>query len=476
MKYLFILILSFCVTAYGANITAGTAGEVISAFNSIRAGDTLTIAPGEYYVGTNLTVANSGTENAYIVIRALQKGTATLRASSGDQMVLINKRYLVFENLTFNGGLCAHCVHIQSGAGHLIFRNCIMYGTNDKAVKNSALTNAAVDDPGWQDYQLYENCEGYGGNSVASGMLNINGPDYLTVRGCYIHDYSGSAYFAAFIKAGGANAIFENNLVKNVKVGISFGGGLTGAQWHRRGEIEALNGIARNNVVVNASDKGLHCNKAQMCRFLNNTLVNTTGIQNQNSSVSIQAINNIIMGGSIGSGIYQMKNYTGANDPSWFWGAASDNFRLKASATQAVGQGVYLQGLCDFDFLGKARPNPPSLGAYEVYSSADEMPAMIEKQKDRFNAPRMAVMPNPVNRMAVINVKLKEPLPLMDLTVVDVNGRVVYNLHYDKKRAGYYKFLWNGRDHENRPVPSGQYFVRLSMGMDQVIKPFTIIR
>jgi hypothetical protein len=476
MRSLFLIVFLICQTILAGNIAVSSEGEIKSAFNSAGPGDTITIAPGDYYVGTNLSLSSSGNENAYIVVRALQKGTATLRASSGDQMVLVNKRYHVYENLTFNGGMCAHCVHIQSGGGHLIFRNCIMYGTNDKAVKNSALTNAAVDDPGWQDYQLFENCEGYGGNSVASGMLNINGPDYLTVRGCYIHDYSGSAYFAAFIKAGGEHAIFENNLVKNVKVGISFGGGLTGSQWHRRGEVEALNGIARNNVVVNASDKGLHCNKAQMCRFINNTLINTTGIQNQNNSQTIQAINNIIMGGSVGSGIYQMKNYTGANDPTWFWGAATDNYRLKASATQAVGQGVNLQGLCDFDFLGKTRPNPPSLGAYEVYASADEIPAVIEKQKSLINAPKVAVHPNPVNRLAVIDVELRDPLPLMDLTVIDISGRVVYNLHYNKKRAGYHKFLWNGRDHENRPVPSGQYFVRLSMGKDQIITPFLKIK
>ena len=51
----------------------------------------------------------------------------------------------------------------------------------------------------------------------------------------------------------------------------------------------------------------------------------------------------------------------------------------------------------------------------------------------------------------------------MDLSIYNIKGqRVITLVSPDAQReAGYYKVLWNSRDHFGRPVSSGVYFYRI---------------
>jgi hypothetical protein len=330
-----------------------------------------------------------------------------------------------------------------------------------------------VDSSIWQDYQLYENCEAYPGtgNTQAGGMLNINGPDYVTVRDNYIHDYKGGALYCVFVKAGGRYAIFENNYITNCIVGLSFGGGKTGALWQRRGSIEALDGICRNNVLVNMSDAGLHCNYAQDCKFINNTCINMWGIQNQ-TSTNIAATNNILMGGSFRGTFVQTTNYVASYNAAFFWDPANKNYRLKPTATALVGKGT-ADTNCKVDILNRIRTNPPSIGAYEVYSSGTETASeTVFKQPEI----KLSVSPNPMTASTKIKVNLKTSIPLLDLTVVDTKGRVVYGLAYERAAAGTHTFVWSGNNHEGQRAAPGNYFIRLSLGEKTLVQQLILIR
>lgn len=473
--YLCLILIGF---SSAAQTTANSVPTILAGFTNTGAGDTLLIAPGEYTIGSDVTVGQAGREGASVVIRAAEKNTVTLRAGGGDQMILIDKKYLVFENIKFDGMSTSHCLHIKPGGGHLVVRNCTFVGTIDKDVKSSAPANGAtlpVDDPQWQDYQLYENCEAYpgAGNTSAGGMLNINGPDYVTARGNYIHDFKGDALYCMFVKAGGRYPLFENNIIHDCIVGISFGGGRTGAEYRRRDTVEALDGICRNNVLVDMDDAGLHCNFAKDCKFINNTCINMWGIQNQYST-NIAATNNILMGGSFRGTFVQTTNYVNAYNAAWFWDPAARNYRIKSTATGLVGQGT-ADVDCQVDFLGKWRSSPPCIGAYEVYSSATELPSPAEK----LLAPQISafsVYPVPARANTSVRVKLDRDIPLLDLTIVDSRGRVVWNFSYDRARAGTHTYAWDGRDHESRPVAAGAYFVRLNLGEKVLARPFTIVR
>ena len=54
------------------------------------------------------------------------------------------------------------------------------------------------------------------------------------------------------------------------------------------------------------------------------------------------------------------------------------------------------------------------------------------------------------------------------LTVFGVDGRHVVVLADEHRDAGVTSVTWNGRDDEDRDVPSGVYFYRLEAG-DQVV-------
>ncbi|MBL8025493.1 MAG: hypothetical protein JNL74_03735 [Fibrobacteres bacterium] len=477
MKSIFAAVTLLSITIFSLNTNVSTVATLRTAVNAVNPGDTVTLAPGTYAVGGDFLISRGGSEAAgYVVIRAAARNTVTISGNYGDQMMLVDKKYVVLENLTLDGGPSYHCLHIKPGAGHLIVRNCTFVGCIDKSVKNSSPVLTPESSTVWQDYMLFENCEGSAGSrNQAIGMLNINGPDYLTVRGCHMHNYSLTEGYACFLKAGGKYPVYENNLVRDCFVGLSFGGGTTGSDFQRRGSVEAFNGIARNNVVVRITDVGLHCNKVTNCRFLNNTLIQTAGIQNQNSSTGISAINNIIMGGSVKSGIISTSNITTSYEASFFWAPDSYNYRLKSSATILIGKGTNIASLCPTDLLGKARPVPPSVGAYEVYSSANEMPIASEIIPENvYDGSILSIGPNPISRSAVITVTLSNDAELMDLGIVTPEGRSVFTFKYGKAAKGRHLFNWNGKNHEGKSVAGGRYLLRLRTDKGNQSRIFTV--
>jgi hypothetical protein len=207
---------------------------------------------------------------------------------------------------------------------------------------------------------------------------------------------------------------------------------------------------------------------------VNNTLVSTQGIQNQNSSTGIIASNNVVTGASIFGGITQQTNYTGAYNAAWFWDPAQRNYRLKPAATALVGAGTFLDTLCRVDILGKTRPNPPSIGAYEVYQSADEVPAAVGR---RPVAPRRAGAGGVLTVASTasgrqITVRVSRELALADLAIFDAAGRHVFTLHYGPLGPGEQVFTWTGTDHEQRRMARSSYVARLRTTESTVVCRF----
>lgn len=68
--------------------------------------------------------------------------------------------------------------------------------------------------------------------------------------------------------------------------------------------------------------------------------------------------------------------------------------------------------------------------------------------------------PNPANPVVTLAFALATGAHC-ELTVYDCRGRLLRRLLSRNLAAGEHKFEWNGLDDRGRPVPSGQYFVRL---------------
>ncbi len=71
--------------------------------------------------------------------------------------------------------------------------------------------------------------------------------------------------------------------------------------------------------------------------------------------------------------------------------------------------------------------------------------------------------PNPFNPVTVLCYSLGEPADV-NLTVIDLHGRVVRTLVKGVQQMGDYELRWDGKDDDGRPVGGGVFICRLQTG------------
>ncbi len=64
----------------------------------------------------------------------------------------------------------------------------------------------------------------------------------------------------------------------------------------------------------------------------------------------------------------------------------------------------------------------------------------------------------------------------IELSILDLEGRVVRQLVRDHRPSGRHRITWDGRDNGGRPVPSGLYFYRLESRRDAFEQVRRVIR
>ncbi|MBL8026221.1 MAG: hypothetical protein JNL74_07410, partial [Fibrobacteres bacterium] len=289
--------IGLAAAVFGANVTITTAtvGQWSTAVAALQAGDTLTLAPGNYTnqatPSTDLIpkgLSNAGTAEKRIVIRAAAKNTVFIRARG--EWISVSKPYYTFENLDIDGSGGVHAFHIKPGGAYCIIRNCHFSGIANSPIKLSTEVGKER-----QDYLVFENneCERSSGpiySSVLNGF-NLNGANFVVVRGNYIHEiaksyaqpfYEHNDAYGGFMKAGAKYGIIENNIVKYINgMGLSLGGGTTAEQYFSEGTypVEAMGCVMRNNVIVgfpnrNFGNRAFTINHGNGNLVYNNTFVN----------------------------------------------------------------------------------------------------------------------------------------------------------------------------------------------------------
>ncbi|MDP8208927.1 MAG: T9SS type A sorting domain-containing protein [Candidatus Electryonea clarkiae] len=86
-----------------------------------------------------------------------------------------------------------------------------------------------------------------------------------------------------------------------------------------------------------------------------------------------------------------------------------------------------------------------------------------------------AAWPNPFN----MSTRLTYSIPQtgnITLKVFDVLGREVVNLYSGFKQSGQYNILWNGTNSNGINIASGQYFISLKTGNQQIVRQVVIVR
>lgn len=83
--------------------------------------------------------------------------------------------------------------------------------------------------------------------------------------------------------------------------------------------------------------------------------------------------------------------------------------------------------------------------------------------------------PNPFNPRVEVSLTLSRAAAA-SVTVLDLGGRLLRELHAGELPAGAHAFAWDGEDRAGRPLPSGVYFYRVVAGGESAAGKLSLIR
>ncbi|MBL8029624.1 MAG: T9SS type A sorting domain-containing protein, partial [Fibrobacteres bacterium] len=87
-----------------------------------------------------------------------------------------------------------------------------------------------------------------------------------------------------------------------------------------------------------------------------------------------------------------------------------------------------------------------------------------------------SVYPNPAVRNMAVSYNVPDKLDHLEITIWNVQGKMVFNLFHGAESAGTHNRTWNGRDHENRDLPAGTYIMRFRTGVRHFETKFSIVK
>ncbi|MDA8170810.1 MAG: hypothetical protein M0Z48_03170 [Nitrospiraceae bacterium] len=216
----------YYVSPGGSDSAAGTSSSPWGTFSHamavIKAGDTLYLEDGTYSQQLNIGV--SGTSSAYVTVKALNDGGATVSTTYPTSPLLIgNRSYIEVDGINFsNSGVydsntyCAtdgvgynnvNGINIY-GADHIILRRDIASGSSG--------CNSAVIGLAGVSNSLLEDCAGAGQGRV---VLNMNSCSNVTIRRCWL-DWTGPSTGGGDVANitqvyDSSNILMENNIGVN---------------------------------------------------------------------------------------------------------------------------------------------------------------------------------------------------------------------------------------------------------------------
>lgn len=292
---------------------AATPQEIRQALREAQPGTRIVIAPGLYPFDQNLGLGHDGTRAAPIVLSAARPGTVQLefRQLNG---IVVDRPHWVFENLDIRGvceahGDCEHAFHVSGRAAHTTIRNNRITDFNAH-IKVNGHAGAWPDD-GLLAYNTLDNTR-VRQTTRSVTPFDLVGASRWRVEDNLVSNFikgdSNRVSYGIFMKGASEGGRIERNLVvcspagisqPGVRVGISFGGGETGAPYCRDGRCDAYEhrqGLAANNIVAHCNDSGLDVNRSSQIALVHNTLINTSGVTVRGAWAQAQLLGNLYEG------------------------------------------------------------------------------------------------------------------------------------------------------------------------------------
>ena len=273
---------------------AGADGSRNKPFKSVNAalaaaqpGDTIILRGGVYREGVNvrvripnITIKSAEGEWAVIDLTVYNPGHDEDSGvyfdvdSSGGKL----------QSVEVAGGFYAVCTETKwdwgdpadrAGASDIIIEDCILRDSRYDVVKIKPNCNNIT----IRYNEIYNSGRAFdgrpkNGEDNAEGIDNVNGGG-MTVHNNYIHDIVSTAVYA---KGGAIDALIENNFIERAYgAGIMLGFDTSPEFFDLTANpkyYENINGIARNNIIIDTGWEGIGLYGAKDAKVYNNTLVN----------------------------------------------------------------------------------------------------------------------------------------------------------------------------------------------------------
>ncbi len=369
--------------------------EARRAFAKAVPGDLITFLPGTYAIKGTLFASRPGLADAPIVVRAERPGTVTIAFNSSEGFT-VSAPYWRFENLDIRGACrhddnCQHAFHVVGRAHHFVARNNTIRDFNAHFKINGQ--KGVFPDHGLIESNTLSNGGARRTSRPVTPVDLVGASDWI-VRANLIRDFvkrgGDDTSYGAFAKGGAQRTVFERNVVlceqalvgehggeRGKRIGLSFGGGGTGKKYCRDRQCitEHDEGVMRANLVAGCSDVGIYLNSAAGTRIVDNTLLDTAGVQVRFPQSGATLDGNLVdgpirsdEGGSVRLGenlatpIWQL--YLGRHPQrALFADPDGLDLRWRGEAPRRGGSGT------GPDLCGAARGAPASYGAFEDFSA-----------------------------------------------------------------------------------------------------------
>jgi hypothetical protein len=274
------------IASYGDDMTGD--GTQVNPYRTIshtlslcHGGETLFLTSGEYRESVRLRVPD-------ITIRSAPGHWAAIRVPVDDEEEAVALTLDVASS-----GSKVQSLEIIGGYYYGIkFETRWDWGTDDRTgASDIVIEDCVIHDTGRDCIKITPNCDritvrrceifrsgigpGNQGNPNAEGIDNVNGDD-MKVQECRIHDISTTGIY---FKGGARNAIVERNIIENCGFAGILAGFDTSPEYFDT-EVnpeyyESIDGIVRNNVVIDTRYAGIGLYAAKNAYICNNTLINT---------------------------------------------------------------------------------------------------------------------------------------------------------------------------------------------------------
>jgi hypothetical protein len=292
----------------------------VSSVDSLRAavaaampGDEIRVLPGVYRIdGRGLVAQRPGTRDRPIVVRGEGKAWPLLE-STVQEAIRVTAPHWRFENLALRGvcgdhAHCEHAFHVVGRAEGFVARNNRLSDFNAHFKINGE--GGAFPDGGLVVSNTLTNSE------VRKTANPVTPIDLVAASGWrveenliadFVRTGGDRVSYGAFSKGGAAGTIFARNVVvcesrlrghPGARVGLSFGGGGSApdACRDRRCIVEHQGGEIRDNLVIACSDEGVYLNRSADAAIVDNTLIDTAGIDLRFPETSAELSRNLVDG------------------------------------------------------------------------------------------------------------------------------------------------------------------------------------